>query len=328
MKQTQIWGKNVPYNSSKSKLPDMDIAEKRNKILTSIRFILALRGSKYRNNKKDYDTWTYQYPIKQGFEKETYEDVPYILEFLVKGSDRAVIVVPGGGFAYKQSDLDGEKCGEGIQCAKRLNKAGISAFVLWYRTNPYRMPVPIMDVKRAVRFVRFHAQEYGINQEKIGVIGFSGGGFLAAAVVTLLRNGLPKVDGYTPDEIDEVSDKIALAGSIYPLMNFKNNVNILHAVLNPASVQNEKDRIQFMNEYDPSAHIQAGDPPQFISIGTKDLLINPDGANDYIAGLKKNGVEYYHQLVKGANHGYSASKKYEYWQNEFNDWANQIFDRI
>ncbi len=81
-----------------------------------------------------------------------------LVPYLVDGSDRAVLVVPGGGFAYKQSDLDEPPYGEGALTVQHLNEAGISAFVLWYRNNPYRFPVCLLDIQQATlrtKLIRF-----------------------------------------------------------------------------------------------------------------------------------------------------------------------------
>ena len=72
------------------------------------RFALALTGEAYKDRRALFDTFTYYQQIAGGFEKDTYEDEPYIVPFLVPGSKQTVLVVPGGGFAYKQTDYDGE----------------------------------------------------------------------------------------------------------------------------------------------------------------------------------------------------------------------------
>ena len=166
MERIPIWGEKIPYNSTHSKFADMHINfKKKNKLMAMLRFLAnGICGDTYRDSSCVIDTWSYLAEIRPGFGKETYEDVPYITPFLVPGSKRAILIVPGGGFSYKQSDLDGEgKQAEGDLVARELNKAGISAFVLWYRTNPYQFPIPLLDMQRAVRFLRFHAGEYGID---------------------------------------------------------------------------------------------------------------------------------------------------------------------
>jgi acetyl esterase/lipase len=87
----------------------------------------------------------------------------------------AAIVCPGGSYANLSSDH------EGRQAALWLNAAGVSAFVLQYRVGPrYRHPAPLQDVQRALRLVRSRAKDLGVDPARVGIVGFSAGGHLAA----------------------------------------------------------------------------------------------------------------------------------------------------
>ena len=106
-------------------------------------------------------------------------DVPTITPYLLAAERPrgAVIVCPGGGYA-------GLAPHEGEPVAQWLNGAGISALVLRYRVAPYRHPCPLLDVQRAIRTVRQRATEWGIDPEKVAVLGFSAGGHLTATAGT------------------------------------------------------------------------------------------------------------------------------------------------
>ncbi len=90
----------------------------------------------------------------------------------------AVIVLPGGGYYVHAIDH------EGTQVARRLNRAGVTAFVLSYRLRPkgYNEKDAFLDGKRAIRMVRAQAKKFGIDPNRIGVLGFSAGGHLATAL--------------------------------------------------------------------------------------------------------------------------------------------------
>ena len=134
MEKIAVWGDQIPGNSPESKFPDMKINRNAGKLMTYLRFFFALSRKRYKDCRSAYDTFTYRTCIKRGTDKETYGDVPYLVPFPVEGSDRAVIVVPGGGFCFKSTDTDGEgNQSEGDLIAKALNEAGVSAVVLWYR---------------------------------------------------------------------------------------------------------------------------------------------------------------------------------------------------
>lgn len=109
-----------------------------------------------------------------------------------KRTDGAVIIFPGGGYMNRAEH-------EGKGYAEFLNKNGIDAFVCQYRVNPDIFPAPLLDARRAVRYVRFHSAEYGINPNKIGVMGSSAGGHLAALLCTFRD----KIEGEGVDIIDK-----------------------------------------------------------------------------------------------------------------------------
>ena len=129
---------------------------------------------------------------------------PYIAES-PNGTRGCVIVFPGGGYT-KHADHEGEPI------AKMINEIGTHAFVLNYRVAPYRHPAELEDALRAVRWVRYHASEYGIDPNKIAVLGFSAGGHLAVSASEHFDYG--REDG---DEIDKVSSRPDGAIYCYPV---------------------------------------------------------------------------------------------------------------
>ena len=85
-----------------------------------------------------------------------------------------IVVCPGGGYGGLVTDAEGH----GI--ARWLNGHGISAVVLEYRLPAGRSEVPLLDAKRAIRLARHHAAEWGVKTNRVGIVGFSAGGHLAA----------------------------------------------------------------------------------------------------------------------------------------------------
>lgn len=90
----------------------------------------------------------------------------------------AIVICPGGGYSIHATDH------EGVQPARFFNSIGVTAFVLRYRLSPYRHPIPLMDAQRALRFVRAHADEFKIDKQRVGIMGFSAGGHLTSTSVT------------------------------------------------------------------------------------------------------------------------------------------------
>ena len=120
------------------------------------------------------------------FEESFGQPAPSLTPYLLPGGGArgAVIVCPGGGYVVKADH-------EGAPIAERLNELGFHAFVLDYRVAPYRHPVPLLDVQRAIRLVRHRAQEFGVLPDKIAILGFSAGGHLVCTAATHYDAGDP-----------------------------------------------------------------------------------------------------------------------------------------
>ena len=142
-----------------------------------------------------------------GFDPAIGQPAPGLTPCLVEGARGAVIVLPGGGYAMRADH-------EGLPVAEMLNRAGISAFVLSYRVAPYRDPVPLLDVRRALRLVRHHRAQLGI--ERVGVLGFSAGGHLAGCAA-LLEDGWAG-DPQSADPVERESARPDAAVLCYPVV--------------------------------------------------------------------------------------------------------------
>ena len=124
---------------------------------------------------------------------------PYIKAYTVENPIYSVIFFPGSGYFHMNSFEI-----EGVDIARKMNEYNISCFVCAYRVSPSDYHAILADGQRAVRYVRYHADDYGIDPDKIAIFGFSAGGQL-----TLYTCEDPdrEVDdpNYVPDEIDQVS---------------------------------------------------------------------------------------------------------------------------
>ena len=123
----------------------------------------------------------------------------------------AVIICPGGG--YMRLSVENE----GSLMAERFNQMGMTAFVLYYRMVEYGHPAPLRDVLRAIRLVRSRAAEFNVKPDRIGVIGSSAGGHLAASASTLFDTA----DGRTGAALDKVSGRPDFAILLYPVITLK-----------------------------------------------------------------------------------------------------------
>lgn len=120
----------------------------------------------------------------------------------------AVIICPGGGYVRQSTRREGE------QYAHWLSTLGITGFVLTYRQQEFGHPAPLRDVLRAVRLVRAQAAHLKVRPDRIGVMGSSAGGHLAATAGTLYEHPL----GRTGAELDKVSARPDFLMLMYPVI--------------------------------------------------------------------------------------------------------------
>lgn len=308
----EIWN-TVAGNSSHSKLDNMNIDYDGNLLISTMRFADVIAGEDYKDVERTIDTFTYLQAIKGGYEKETYEDQPYIIPYLVPDSKCAVIVIPGGGFAYKS--MDGTT-NEGKNIAVPLNEAGISAFVLHYRSNPYEYPIPQLDVQRAVRYLRYHASEFGFEPKNIGLLGFSAGGNQIGTYINLIMGNAYFPEDYTPDEIDSVDDSVLAVGMIYPALTYTYNVSMLFSSFDADAVRDEVTREKLLKQTDLAANFNSSEIPQFIAYGTKDKMVNMEGTKNYIEAAESAGTKVKVVVAEGQDHGF----KQKYYVSDFLDF--------
>ena len=144
-----------------------------------------------------------------GFVPEYEQEEPTITPYLLENGKKnaCVIVCPGGAYRMRAEH-------ERAPIVEMLNKHGVSAFSLEYRIAPYKYPYVTEDLLRAIRYVRYNAQKFNIDPNKIGVLGFSAGGHLAASAMGCFDYGK---EG---DEIDCVSSRPDFGILCYPVVSF------------------------------------------------------------------------------------------------------------
>jgi len=125
-----------------------------------------------------------------------------------RANGTAVIICPGGGYVRQSTRREGE------QYAHWLSTLGVTAFVLTYRQVEFGHPAPLRDVLRAVRLVRAGAAQYKVEPDRIGVMGSSAGGHLAASAGTLFDHPL----GRTGAALDAVSARPDFLMLMYPVI--------------------------------------------------------------------------------------------------------------
>ena len=222
------------------------------------------------------------------------QDIPKLYVYPALGRDSsqtAVIVMPGGGYRT----LVMEK--EGADAARWLSAHGIEAFVLQYRLGPrYRFPAPIDDGARAIRYVRSHAHEFGLAEDKIGVWGFSAGAHLAGYLATVHDDGQPRA----ADPVDRASDRPDFAVLAYGRLSMDPYIpraTNLEGLLGNDPTMEEIDRVSI------APHVTRDTPPSFVYSTSADQTVNSLNATAYYNAMKRAGAPVELHIFERGLHG-------------------------
>ena len=207
----------------------------------------------------------------------------------------AVIIAPGGAYVGWASNL------EGRQVADWFAVRGITAFVLKYRLgadNPY--PIPLLDAQRAVRLVRSLSKTYKFSTDRIGLMGFSAGGHLAAMEATTADEG--RTDSNDP--VERISDRPNFLILGYAWLNaMQPNSEGLITYCSVLHSMPTNDCREWQQKYTPVLHVSSNTPSTFIYSTTDDALVPVQGSVDFYSALLKAGVPAEMHLFRHGAHG-------------------------
>ncbi len=203
----------------------------------------------------------------------------------------AVVVLPGGGYGGVSMDY------EAPIAAKFLTENGITAFVVRYRHAPRFMhPLPLQDAQQAMRLVRSRAAEFQIDPKRIGLMGFSAGGHLAASVITQLDPGNPAAT----EPLARVSARPDFAMLIYPVITFTEE-----AFVHKGSRQNlTADKQALWPELSCEQHVSKDTPPVVLVHGGMDTGVPPENSMMFAAACRKAGVSVELHVLSQGEHAF------------------------
>jgi acetyl esterase/lipase len=203
----------------------------------------------------------------------------------------SVIVAPGGGYTNLSMDK------EGRQVASWFNVMGVTAFVLKYRLGPrYHHPIELGDAQRAIRLVRSRATQFGVVPDRIGMMGFSAGGHLAATAGTRFDDG--NVDA--PDEVDRVSSRPDFLILAYPVISFD------PAIAHAGSVRNllgENPAPALLQELSADLHVAGKTPPTFLFTTNADTTVPAENSIRFYLALRQAKVPAEMHIFENGPHG-------------------------
>jgi acetyl esterase/lipase len=214
-----------------------------------------------------------------------------------KANGTAVIICPGGGYGVLAIKH------EGSQVAEWMNTLGITAFVLKYRLPDSTIMInrtigPLQDAQRAMRKVRRHSIQWGINPTRIGIMGFSAGGHVASTLSTHYIQKVYKTK-------DSTSARPDFSILIYPVISMKakithmgSRINLLGKHPDPALVKLYSNELQVNNNT----------PPAFLVQSMDDNVVSIQNSIDYALALRKHKIPCELHLYERGGHGYGLGR--------------------
>ena len=205
-----------------------------------------------------------------------------------------------------------------------LTKRGYTVFAVFHGSQPrYTVPEIIQDINRSVRFIRYHAKEYGIDPERIGIMGASAGGHLSLMLGTAGDQGDPKAK----DPVNRISNRVQAVACFFPPTDFLNYGKMgdakIHAIDHAPPYRaafdyreldeqsklwvpiNDKNRLEeIARQISPIYHVTPDDPPTLIIHGDQDKLVPLQQSELIIEKLRKAGVKATLVVKRGAGHGW------------------------
>jgi acetyl esterase/lipase len=207
-----------------------------------------------------------------------------------KATGAAVMICPGGGYGILAASH------EGSDFAKWFNERGISAFVLKYRlpnekAMTHQHEVPLMDAMQAMKLVRQNAGKWNIDVNKIGIMGFSAGGHLAATLSTHYNLG--------KEASEEAKPNFSIL--VYPVISFQPGIS--HGGSRDALLGPDKSE-ELIKYYSNELQVSDKTPPALLIHAMDDPAVPVENSIEYYLALKKHKISGEMHLYPIGGHGY------------------------
>ncbi|MGA0038646.1 MAG: alpha/beta hydrolase [Pirellulales bacterium] len=224
----------------------------------------------------------------------------------------AIVICPGGGYGGLVVD------GEGHGIASWLCSHGIAGIVLEYRLPRGRTEVPLLDAARAVRTVRHHAQDWQIDPARVGIIGFSAGGHLAATASTLFDTG----DAAAVDPVAHQSSRPDFAILVYPVIDMGESA---HAGSRSNLFGTHLDDDELVRRFSPHLQVTAVSPPAFLAHAVDDTVVPIAHSELFYDAYREHGLPALLLRLPDGGHGLNGYKgpSWDAWQSGAITWLRE-----
>ncbi|MGB3152944.1 MAG: alpha/beta hydrolase, partial [Maribacter sp.] len=226
---------------------------------------------------------------------------------------KAVIIFPGGGYGGLAYDW------EGTDIAKFLNGKGITGIVLKYRLPSDKSQinkhfVPLIDAQRAIRLVRSKANDFNIDPNKIGVLGFSAGGHLASTLGTHFKEKVYEL----LDEIDKESARPDFMALGYPVISFGASA---HSG-SKTNLLGENPNIELVEYFSNEKQVTIDTPPTFLFHAADDKGVMVKNSILFFEALREMDVPATMHIYPSGGHGFSLARN----DKLLRGWTERMFE--
>jgi acetyl esterase/lipase len=241
-------------------------------------------------------------------------DIVVYLPSKKSSGGEAVIICPGGGYSFLSYDW------EGTDIAKFWNSKGVAAIVLKYRlpsavSQKDHWKSPLMDAQRAMRLVRYHSAEWNINPDKVGIMGFSAGGHLAASLSTHFDAG----DSLSSDPVEQMSCRPDFSILVYPVISF---VSASSHSGSRRNLMGENNDPKLAKYFSPELNVSGETPPTILIHSIDDKTVPVANSLLYYDALIENKIPAELHTYQYGGHGYSLAVG----QGYLSTWPERCFE--
>jgi dienelactone hydrolase len=172
---------------------------------------------------------------------------------------------------------------------------GFTLFFVWHGSEPqFKVPDVVSDVRRAVRYIRHHSEDFSVDPERLGVFGASAGGHLSLILGTTADDG----DTESDDPVERESSRVAAVVAYFPPVDLRKSVGLSPALdFDP----------EFAEAVSPVLHATSDDAPALMIHGDLDKTVPISQSEQMFQALSKAGVDADLLIIKGAGHAFRGS---------------------
>lgn len=280
------------------------------KLLALLVFTLALFGSRL---KAQEIRPLYKDSIPNSIGKIAPADAPTITIYKPeKPNGAAIIIFPGGAYAFLAFDEEGTKIAEAFKTK------GVTAFVVKYRlpsdaTMRDKSMGPLQDAQQAIKLVRMNAAEWGLDKNKIGIAGYSAGGHLASTL------GTHSARSYIPNKenTDLRPDFMIL---VYPVISMNKDLAHVGSRVNLIGNDPTPEKVAFFSNEE---WVNNNTPPAYITHTNDDMVVSVNNSVAFYQAMLKGGIPAELHLFPTGNHGFTQRLPVYEWLDPMIWWMKR-----